>query len=456
MTEQKPSAEMQAVVMNLWNAIRETAQSTSAVHAERRSMQKRIDALEKSVQQETQDNAKLQAYTEHLQSELKQLQNDYDVLQQQHHDSQEISRRREETVQELRRVVIEQEEIVSHRTQEVGTQAAFIESHRERFAEQQQEIADLRAELSSSNDRAMLSAADLGNLQPRYSIIEAERDTLTETVSELRWRMNALEEQTTAEHDEYEHKLNEIRVYSGELLAKYEALQTHANEEQKRLNVETAERISVLLAEREAMRDTMRDQSAKAEQETTTWQQIAEEQSQTLRTQEEAFAALKTEAKIELAAALRANEEEITAKNNELIAKTTELEALTQAATAHLATAELLRNELNQASELNAWSETEMKDLEHRLEQERDAHRHAILARERLHGDLELRNQMLEATEARFGEYEAQIHTLQMQNTALTNERAGQSNLHLSDEERTNLSANIQQLLVRVEAALVE
>jgi hypothetical protein len=400
MAEQKPSAEIQAVVMNLWNAIRETAQSTSAVHAERQAMQSRIETVKENLQQEIQSSAKLQAYSEHLEAELKQVQQNFATLQQLHAELHQTSLHRDETLRELRGILNNHEEHLAEREQELTLTKKELDEVHGHDILQEQEIADLRAELAASNDRAMLAAADLGNLQPRYIALEMERDTLAKTLGELSWRLTALEEQTArdaAERDaaEYDRVIAETHARTEEVLRTQKAIEAAASEEIQRFTAETDERIAVLTSEREMMQERL----SQIEQASANLQQTADEQARTIRIQEQTITNL---------------------------------------------------------HQIQDGFRNDEQEFEHRLEQERISHRNAILARERIHGELELRNQMLDATDERFGEYEEHIRVLVEQNAALSVQLASERGRGFTDMERELLTTNIEQFLQRVESVLAE
>jgi chromosome segregation ATPase len=281
-TDQKPSAEIQAVVMQLWNVVRETSQASAGAVSERNALSKKYAAIEITLQQEAQKTAKMQSYIEHLQEEARLKEEEFIKLQQQYRDIQEISRHREETIQELRRSVMEQEEQSAKLNILVQEQARNIEERVRELVAQEDELEQLREELDASNERAMASAQELGELQPLYIDLQEEKVLLTQETEQLRWQLTAVTEQTSQERAELEatqeRKLTDAHAENGRLLVEME--------EFKRLWNESEQRIRVLEAERGEASAKIETAIQQAQQDTLAWQQIAEEQEQTFAARE--------------------------------------------------------------------------------------------------------------------------------------------------------------------------
>jgi hypothetical protein len=276
LTDQKPSAEIQAVVMQLWNVIRETSQASAGAISEHNALAKKYTTLETALQQEAQKSSKMQAYIEHLQEEVKLKEDDFIKLQQQHRDIQEISFHREESTQELRRSVMEQEEQIAKLNIRVQEQAHNIEERVSELVAQEDELERLQDELGASNERAMASAQELGELQPLYIELQEEKVLLIQEIAQVRWQLTAVTEQTAQERTTLEaahdRRLTDTRAENGRLLAELEDI--------NRLWKESEQRIRVLEAERGEVIAKMENAVQQAQQDTFAWQQIAEEQEQ--------------------------------------------------------------------------------------------------------------------------------------------------------------------------------
>ncbi len=285
LTDLKPSAEIQAVVMQLWNVIRETTQAASGAVSERNAIQKKHTALENTLVLEQQKTAKMQHYIEHLEREAKAKEEEFTKLQQQYRDGQEISRHREESVQELRRTQMEKEEHLSRLNAQIQEQARIIAERVAEIVAQEDDLERLRDELGISNDRAMQASERLIELEPLYIESQEEKALLGEEVERLRWQLTAVTEQTAQERTmldaEYERKLTDAHAENGRLLLAVEDL--------KRVQGESQQRIRVLEEERDVERTTAQEQLQKAQQDAQTWQQIAEEQEQTFSVKEQAL-----------------------------------------------------------------------------------------------------------------------------------------------------------------------
>jgi hypothetical protein len=285
LTEQKPSAEVQAVVMQLWNVVRETSQASAGAVSERNVLAKKYATAETTLQQEAQKSGKMQAYIEHLQEEATVREEEFTKLQQQYRELQEMSRHREETIQELRRSVMEQEERVAKLNTQIQEQARNIAARVSEIVAQEDELEQLREELGASNERAMASAQELGELQPLYIELQEEKVLLTQETAQLRWQLTAVTEQTAHERTlleaEQDRKLTDAHAENGRLLVEME--------EFKRLWNESDQRIRVLESDREEATAKIENTVQQAQQDTLAWQQIAEEQEQTFTARERAL-----------------------------------------------------------------------------------------------------------------------------------------------------------------------
>jgi chromosome segregation ATPase len=285
-SEQKPSVEVQAVVMQLWNVVRETTQMTSGVAAERTALAKKLATLENTLQQEQQKTAKMQHYIEHLEREAKTKEEEIAKVQSEYSTSNESNRRNEEALQELRRTHLEKEEHITQLYAQVQEQARIIAERVAEIVAQEDELERLRDELGGSNDRAMQVAERLTELEPLYIESQEDKARLTEETDRLRWQLTAVTEQTAQERSvleaEQERKLTDVRAEQGRLLVELE--------EWKRLAGEAEQRIQALEeTRREALANVQAStqNAEKAAQEAQTWQQIAEEQEQIFRTKEQ-------------------------------------------------------------------------------------------------------------------------------------------------------------------------
>lgn len=394
--DQKPSAEIQAIVMNLWNVIRETAQATTAIHAENKAFAQKHHALNEQILQEHERHAKLQAYTEHLQTELKQQQHDLDTLQPRYQEAFDNSQKHEETIQELRRILLEQEELVARRGEEnkmlseqllIGNEG--FDAERERL---HTSLEALKHDLTASRQQSLNVATEVDELRNEVEALSTERDKLLDDNEQLRWRLEAFEKNSTQEHAELERKLEAARVYSGEVTVQLE--------DAKRLMSESDARIIALTAERNSLRDT----AGSAEQEALTWQQIAEEQTETIQH-------------------LQTREQELTA----LLEQKSE---------------EYSTNIASQIAANKNLYETALENLKAQLQEERIEHQQTL--------------------ESYTTEHEQTVLALEEQITKLRIEfdkqvaEVKQNTVSLGNDERLVLVGKISHLLQRVELALVE
>jgi DNA repair exonuclease SbcCD ATPase subunit len=419
--DQKPSAEIQAIVMNLWNVVRETAQATTAIHAENKAFAQKHHALSEQILQEHERHAKLQAYTEHLQTELKQRQHDLDTLQPRYQEAFDNSQKHEETIQELRRILLEQEELVARRGEEnkmlseqllVGNEG--FDAERERL---HTSLEALKHDLTASRQQSLNVATEVDELRNEIEALSTERDKLLDDNEQLRWRLEAFEKNSTQEYAEVERKLEAARVYSGEVTVQLE--------DAKRLVSESDARIIALTAERNSLRDT----AGSAEQEALTWQQIAEEQTETiqrLQIREQELTALLEQRKgeeFETIQRLQTREQELTA----LLEQRSE---------------EYSTNIASQIAANKNLYETALENLKAQLQEERIEHQQTL--------------------ESYITEHEQTVLALEEQITKLRTEfdkqvvEVKQNTISLGKDERLVLVGKISHLLQRVELALVE
>jgi predicted nucleic acid-binding Zn-ribbon protein len=436
--DQKPSAEIQAIVMNLWNVIRETAQATTAIHAENKAFAQKHHALNEQILQEHERQAKLQAYTEHLQTELKQQQHDLDTLQPRYQEAFDNSQKHEETIQELRRILLEQEDLVARRGEEnkmlseqllVGNEG--FDAERERL---HTSLEALKHDLTASRQQSLNVATEVDELRNEVEALSTERDKLLDDNEQLRWRLEAFEKNSTQEYTEVERKLETARVYSGEVTVQLE--------DAKRLMSESDARIIALTAERNSLRDTV----GSAEQEALTWQQIAEEQTETLQrlqTVEQEYKILLEKSREEYAANLAA---QLTINQNlsetALAALKVQLE---EERTLHQQTLEIHSKEREQITQLMSSKnlyETALETLKAQLQEERMQHQQTLAAHATEH-EQTLMAQEEQMTKMK-AEFDKQVVELR------------KNMLQIPENERLALTEKVAHLLQRVEAALAD
>jgi hypothetical protein len=276
--DMKPSAEMQAIVMNLWNVIRETAQASTAIYIENKAFAEKRRELELALRQEHERLSKLQVYAEHLQAELKAREADKESALEEYRAAQETVQEQAILIQELRRITAEQEQIITERTDErVGLLQKIALTEETLTTEQArlQTIAEtLKQDLAISRRQALEAAAEVDELRAEIAEMAAERNRALEVNEQMRWRLEVLEKNAETERAELERKLEEARIYSAEITAELE--------DSKRLVAESKTRIEVLAAEREQDKSALRAAVEKAESESAAWSQIAQEQAQNL------------------------------------------------------------------------------------------------------------------------------------------------------------------------------
>jgi chromosome segregation ATPase len=229
--------------------------------------------------------------------------------------------------------------------------------------------------------------------------------------------LEAFEKNSTQEYAEVERKLEAARVYSGEVTVQLE--------DAKRLVSESDARIIALTAERNSLRDT----AGSAEQEALTWQQIAEEQTETiqrLQIREQELTALLEQRKgeeFETIQRLQTREQELTA----LLEQRSE---------------EYSTNIASQIAANKNLYETALENLKAQLQEERIEHQQTL--------------------ESYITEHEQTVLALEEQITKLRTEfdkqvvEVKQNTISLGKDERLVLVGKISHLLQRVELALVE
>lgn len=437
-SDQKPSAEVQAIVMNLWNVVRENAQATAAVHTENKAFAQKYQTLVGQMQQEHERHTKLQAYTEHLQAEMKQYQHDLNALQPQFRESLETGKQREETIQELRRILNEQEELVAHRNEEnkilseqLALAAKDLNTEREHW---QASLEALRQDLTVSRQQSLNVATEVDELRTEIEALRTERDTLLDDNEQLRWRLEAFEKNSSQERLELEQKLEAARVYSGEVTARLE--------DAKRLTSESDARISALANERNSLRDSLE----KVEQDALTWQQIAEEQTETI----ERVQALEKELK----ASLEQHRAEYAASISSQFSASKSLhETALEALKVQLYEERIQRQEALEAytreheqivqltSSKNLY-ETALETLKAQLQEERMQHQQTLEAHANEHEQtlIAQEEQMAKMKE----EFDKQVAELR------------KKVVHIPENERLVLTEKVTHLLQRVEAALAD
>lgn len=443
--DQKPSAEIQAIVMNLWNVVRETAQATTAIHAENKAFAQRHHVLNEQILHEHERHAKLQAYTEHLQTELKQQQHDLDILQPRYREVLENSQKHEETIQELRRILLEQEELVARRGEENKLLSEQLLVENEGFDAERERLHTsleaLKHDLTASRQQSLNVATEVDELRNEIEALSTERDKLLDDNEQLRWRLEAFEKNSTQEYAELERKLETARVYSGEV--------TMQLEDAKRLMGESDARIIALTAERNSLRDTTEN----AEQESLTWQQIAEEQTETiqrLQTLEQEYTISLEKSREEL----EKSREEYTANLATQLTIHQNLSETAQAAlkvqleeerTEHQQMLEVHSKEREQITQLISSKnlyETALETLKAQLQEERMQHQQTLAAHATEH------EQTLMAQEEQMmkmkAEFDKQVAGLR------------KNVVQIPENERFALKEKVEHLLQRVEVALAE
>lgn len=256
--------------MNLWNVIRETAQANTATQAENKAFAQKHHALQEQLQHEQERYTKLQAYTEHLQEELKLSQHELEALREQHTNAVEISLQHDETIRELRGLHLDQEEVLMRKNEENSLLREQLEHlQTEQAAEKTHfhtSLEALKQDLSFSRQQALNVASEVDEAKRELEDVRSERNAFFEENEQLRWRLEALEQQIEEDRLAMERKVEEARLHSGEMTVQFE--------EAKRLASESKERIQALTEERNSLKNSLE----KSEQEAQTWQQIAEEQ----------------------------------------------------------------------------------------------------------------------------------------------------------------------------------
>lgn len=454
----RPSAEVQAVVMQLWNVVRETTQTANGIASERNALLKKFTALETTLHQEQQKTAKMQHYIEHLESEAKTNTEEFTKLQQQYRDNQEISRHRDETIQELRRTQIEKEELITRLNTQVQEQALIITERVSEIVAQEDELERLRDELGNSNDRAMQASERLAELEPLYIESQEEKALLSEETERLRWQLTAVTEQTAKERveleTEQERKLTDAHAENGRLLA--------AMEDVKRVLGESEQRIRVLEDERTTLQTTVQEQLQKVQQDAQTWQQIAEEQEQTFSVKEQAIREelerIQAAASDETSRIAQLQEELQSTQNLLVLEKAAHEQALQSLKTSQIQETEMLRASHRQALEavrtelltelhttqesaqkLAAQATVERNNAERAINEAKEAHLSEInrlqedleAAQNRLHMEQERWNEeraKFSITDEAHGQVIAQVQDLQTQLQALRAEQQDRQN----------------------------
>jgi hypothetical protein len=277
-------------------------------------------------------------------------------------------------------------------------------------------------------------ATEVDELRNEVEALSTERDKLLDDNEQLRWRLEAFEKNSTQEYTEVERKLETARVYSGEVTVQLE--------DAKRLMSESDARIIALTAERNSLRDTV----GSAEQEALTWQQIAEEQTETLQrlqTVEQEYKILLEKSREEYAANLAA---QLTINQNlsetALAALKVQLE---EERTLHQQTLEIHSKEREQITQLMSSKnlyETALETLKAQLQEERMQHQQTLAAHATEH-EQTLMAQEEQMTKMK-AEFDKQVVELR------------KNMLQIPENERLALTEKVAHLLQRVEAALAD
>ncbi len=426
-SEIKPSAEIQAIVMNLWNVIREVAQANTATQTENKAFAQKYHTLNEQMQQEHERHAKLQAYTEHLQTELKQWQHDHEALQGEQSEHRILTRQHEETIQELRSLYSEQEAVLSARIEEnTALREQLAKLQDEAKAEREQFLSAseaLKHDLAQSRQQALNVATEVDEAKAELDDLRTERNTLFEENEQLRWRLQALEKQVEEDQQVMERKVEEARLHSGEM--------TMQLEESKRFASESNERISVLTEERTQLRTALE----KAEQESQTWQQIAEEQTQRITELQDAEKVLTEQLTQNLT-------EQLTQEFEQKLAH--DLEQARQEASSNLS------SEL--ASAKNRY-ETAIENLKTQLHETRLQHQQMLDAH--AEDTEQQRTALAEEIALLQAKNREQAEILEVEQRRTQDlERLAEQSIHITANEREALTATVKSLLERVESAL--
>ncbi|MCS6808125.1 MAG: hypothetical protein RML40_05780, partial [Bacteroidota bacterium] len=275
-SEPKPSAEIQALVMNLWNVLRDVSQAHAASQSIITTFEQRCKSLQEQLQEEQERNSKLQAYIENLQNEHKNLQHTFDELHQQHTATLKDCRQHEDERHKLlQRCEAQEQRIVQQQQENMRLQSQLHELQQHLATQEERSkvtIEALKSDLSQSRQQALSVASEFDELREEFDNLRNERNIFYEENEQLQSRISALEHHREQERVAWEKQLEEARVALQQVSMQLE--------DTRRVAEESNERIRILTEERSHMQELLE----KAKQEAETWQYIAEEQAAKLAT----------------------------------------------------------------------------------------------------------------------------------------------------------------------------
>jgi myosin heavy subunit len=468
----KPSAEVQAAVMQLWNVLRESADVHAKLREEKLLLTQRLATSDAQTKQQGEAMSKMQAYVEHLQQELKNeraqseplakhveslkqslaqtTQNASEAVAKAAQDHASALAATQATIEELRAVLAEQETVVARKNEEL--EAASMLTH-----EQQERIGLFDAKLETAVATAVESALEAERELHKTALLQSEllqserhaQDAQSENERHAQ-RLQEFTQETTRTISSLEEDVEILRME----LADYESLKASASAAKQELDT-TKQALASL--------STLHDELIQKRQREHDEQREAAESAEILETAKAAHIKLQEEVHQEMETELEALSIEVMELQAEIKQLQTALEETSADAEMERADSEQRLHELVTSADDES---TEFMELQSLLA-ERDERIAALLAEREAQHDLNTAQE-----QARTAHLEQHISDLasELQRAIDTKERletelrlASQSNAlsafhaigpNLSPEERQDLAAKVHALLGKVESAL--
>lgn len=266
----KPSAEVQAAVMQLWNAVRESANVLAKLNVDKAALQKKNAKFEEQVQQHATAADKMQAYIEHLQAEALQQRAEIESLTQVLQQAGAAAQTQEQMVQDLRRTLLEHENAITRkdaelertvvRMQEVDALTTALQQRNEEFAALSLQHNDLQTRLQ----RGAGQERELEQTKSDIVLLQAE---LVRRNTEINTRYNEVVEYKSHFAELEDRTLNQQRIVESlraENARLQEAQQSHLTLQTALQTEQTAHQkaLEQVEAERDAIYEQMRTVAA--------------------------------------------------------------------------------------------------------------------------------------------------------------------------------------------------
>lgn len=184
----KPSAEVQAAVMQIWNVLREARHNILTLEEEKLLVAKKNEKLEEQLQQHAVAASKLQTYIEHLQAESRQRLQETDILKSHLESALTQIQNQKMSVSTLEEKLAEQQSIITAQQgdlEQIVHQKTEIKTLYELMEEKESELTTLQQQLDIAGEQTALLEKELLQQQSQNRLVEQLQQDLEIVRAEL-------------------------------------------------------------------------------------------------------------------------------------------------------------------------------------------------------------------------------------------------------------------------------